>query len=293
MWNRPFFLPCYLMSIDFKPSQPIGIFDSGIGGLTVARAITKLLPNEQLIYFGDTAHMPYGEKSAEAIKNYSIKIADFLKTKNCKMIVIACNTASAAGFKSVVKSTGMKDLIVNVIDPAAAYVVKNHYREKIGVIATKRTINSNVYAKRIASLDPIANVVQLATPLLAPMIEEGFYNNKISQTIINSYLSKSKLNKIDALILGCTHYPLVKNEIQKFYGKSVEVIDTSEIVAQYVKAVLEKHHLLNLTKPSKMILAKKAKQFFVSDFTQSFEESSKIFFNEKVKLKQCNIWEDK
>lgn len=293
MWNRPFFLPCYLMSINFKPAQPIGIFDSGIGGLTVARAITKLLPNEQLIYFGDTAHMPYGEKSAEAIKNYSIKIADFLKTKNCKMIVIACNTASAAGFKAVVKSTGMKDLIVNVIDPAAAYVVKNHYREKIGVIATKRTINSNVYAKRIASLDPIADVVQLATPLLAPMIEEGFYNNKISQTIINSYLSKSKLNKIDALILGCTHYPLVKNEIQKFYGKSVEVIDTSEIVAQYVKAVLEKHHLLNLTKPSKMILAKKAKQFFVSDFTQSFEESSKIFFNEKVKLKQCNIWEDK
>ncbi len=293
MWNRPFFLPCYQMSTHFKPSQPIGIFDSGIGGLTVARAITKLLPNEKIIYFGDTAHMPYGEKSAEAIKNYSIKIAEFLKEKNCKMIVIACNTASAAGFKAVVKSTGMKDLVVNVIDPAAAYVVKHHYRQKIGVIATKRTIGSNVYSKRIASLDPIANVVQLATPLLAPMIEEGFYNNKISQTIINSYLSKSKLNKIDALILGCTHYPLVKNEIQKFYGKSVEVIDTSEIVAQYVKAVLDKHHLLNLESPAKMTIGNKAKQFFVSDFTQSFEESSKIFFNEKVKLKQCNIWEEK
>jgi glutamate racemase len=279
------------MTTTNKQTQPIGIFDSGIGGLTVARAIIKLLPNEQIIYFGDTAHMPYGEKSAEAIKNYSVKIAEFLKFKNCKMIVIACNTASAAGFRAVVKSTGMKDLIVNVIDPAAQYVVKNHYRQKIGVIGTKRTVSSNVYAKRIESLDPLANVVQLATPLLAPMIEEGFYNNKISQTIIDSYLSKSKLSKIDALILGCTHYPLVKAEIQKFYGKLVKVIDSSEIVAQHVKAVLEKHQLLNPITPSKISFGKKAQQFIVSDYTQSFEETSKIFFNEKVKLKQYNIWE--
>jgi glutamate racemase len=273
-----------------KPSQPIGIFDSGIGGLTVAKAITKLLPNEKIIYFGDTAHMPYGEKSADAIKHYSIKIAEFLKYKNCKMIVIACNTASAAGYRAVVKHTGMKDLIVNVIDPAADYVVKHFYRKKIGVIATKRTVSSNVYAKRIARLDAVTNVVQLATPLLAPMIEEGFYNNKISQTIINSYLSKSKLNTIDALILGCTHYPLIKNEIQKFYGKKVAVVDSSEVVAQYVKTVLEKHGLLN--PGNKFGLAKADRQFYVSDYTQSFEESSKIFFDEKVKLKQFNIWED-
>jgi glutamate racemase len=273
-----------------KPSQPIGIFDSGIGGLTVAKAITKLLPNEKIIYFGDTAHMPYGEKSADAIKHYSIKIAEFLKYKNCKMIVIACNTASAAGYRAVVKHTGMKDLIVNVIDPAADYVVKHFYRKKIGVIATKRTVSSNVYAKRIARLDAVTNVVQLATPLLAPMIEEGFYNNKISQTIINSYLSKSKLNTIDALILGCTHYPLIKNEIQKFYGKKVAVVDSSEVVAQYVKTVLEKHRLLN--PGNKFGLAKADRQFYVSDYTQSFEESSKIFFDEKVKLKQFNIWED-
>ncbi|MCE2739907.1 MAG: glutamate racemase [Sphingobacteriales bacterium] len=279
------------MNHTFKPIQPIGIFDSGIGGLTVARAITKLLPNEQIIYFGDTAHMPYGEKSAEAIKHYSIKIAEFLKFKNCKMIVIACNTASAAAYKSVVKSTGMKDLIVNVIDPAVAYVVKHHYRQRVGVIATKRTISSNVYAKRIEALDPVSDVVQLATPLLAPMIEEGFYNNKISQTVINSYLSKSKLSKIDALILGCTHYPLIKDEIQSFYGKSVDIVDSSEIVAQYVKEVLAKNSLLNENKGTLFSIAKKS-QFFVSDYTQSFEETSKIFFNEKVKLKQFNIWEE-
>jgi glutamate racemase len=279
------------MNHTFKPIQPIGIFDSGIGGLTVARAITKLLPNEQIIYFGDTAHMPYGEKSADAIKHYSIKIAEFLKFKNCKMIVIACNTASAAAYKSVVKSTGMKDLIVNVIDPAVAYVVKHHYRQRVGVIATKRTISSNVYAKRIEALDPVSDVVQLATPLLAPMIEEGFYNNKISQTVINSYLSKSKLSKIDALILGCTHYPLIKDEIQSFYGKSVDIVDSSEIVAQYVKEVLAKNSLLNENKGTLFSIAKKS-QFFVSDYTQSFEETSKIFFNEKVKLKQFNIWEE-
>ncbi len=273
-----------------KPIQPIGIFDSGIGGLTVARAITRLLPNEKIIYFGDTAHMPYGEKSAEAIKHYSLKIAEFLMFKNCKMIVIACNTASAAGYKAVLKHTGMKDLVVNVIDPAAEFVVKNYYRKKIGVIATKRTVSSNVYSKRISHLDPVADVSQLATPLLAPMIEEGFYNNKISQTIINSYLSKSKLGDIDALILGCTHYPLIKTEIQKFYGKKVAVIDSSEVVANHVKSVLEKHNLLN--PGSKFGLSKADKQFFVSDYTQSFEETSKIFFEEKVKLKQFNIWED-
>jgi glutamate racemase len=278
------------MSTQAKPVQPIGIFDSGIGGLTVAKAITKLLPNEKIIYFGDTAHMPYGEKSAEAIKHYSVKIAEFLKFKNCKMIVIACNTASAAGYKAVLKHTGMKDLVVNVIDPAAEFVIKNYYRKKIGVIATKRTISSNVYSKRITHLDPVADVAQLATPLLAPMIEEGFYNNKISQTIINSYLSKSKLDKIDALILGCTHYPLIKNEIQKYYGKKVAVVDSSEVVANHVKAVLEKHQLLN--PGSRFGISKAEKQFFVSDYTQSFEETSKIFFGEKVKLKQFNIWED-
>lgn len=291
VWVSAFFCILPIMNHTFKANQPIGIFDSGIGGLTVARAIAKLLPNEQIIYFGDTAHMPYGEKSADAIKHYSVKIADFLKFKNCKMIVIACNTASAAAYKSVVKSTGMKDLVVNVIDPAVDYVVKNHFRQKVGVIATKRTISSNVYAKRIEALDPVSDVVQLATPLLAPMIEEGFYNNKISQTIINSYLSKSKLSKIDALILGCTHYPLIKNEIQKFYGKSVEIIDSSEIVAQQVKLVLERNLLLNEAQSSRFTFGKKS-QFFVSDFTQSFEETSKIFFDEKVKLKHFNIWEE-
>ncbi len=270
------------MNNSYKPTQPIGIFDSGIGGLTVARAITKLLPNEQIIYFGDTAHMPYGEKSADAIKHYSIKIAEFLKFKNCKMIVIACNTASAAGFKAVVKHTGMKDLIVNVIDPAAEYVVKNHYRQKIGVIATKRTVSSNVYAKRIESLDPVSDVVQLATPLLAPMIEEGFYNNTISQTIINEYLSNPKLNNIDALILACTHYPLISREIDSYYQHKVKIIDSALIVAQAVEQHLNQNSLLSNSVTEH--------RFFVSDYTLSFEQSTQHFFKEKIRLEHFPLW---
>jgi len=273
------------MSINFKPAQPIGIFDSGIGGLTVARAINKLLPAEKIIYFGDTAHMPYGEKSAEAIKHYCIKIADFLISKKCKTIVIACNTASAAGYKAVVKHTGYKDLVINVIDPAATYATQNHQHQQIGIIGTKRTIGSNVYAKKILQIDAQAKVLQLATPLLAPMIEEGFFNNKISQTIINSYLEKSKLKDINALILGCTHYPLIKTQIEKFYGKKIEVIDSSIIVAKKVKQVLQKHKLLNHGK-------EKNHEFYVSDYTKSFEQTTNLFFGKALKLKQNNIWAD-
>lgn len=273
------------MTTKLLADQPIGIFDSGIGGLTVAKAITQLMPNEKIIYFGDTAHMPYGEKSADAIKHYSVKIAEFLLQHNCKTIVIACNTASAAGFKAVVKQTGLKDLVINVIDPAAEYVQQHYAKQTIGVIGTKRTISSNVYAKKITRLVPQAKVAQLATPLLAPMIEEGFYNNKISQTIINAYLEKSKLSKIHALILGCTHYPLIKNQIEKFYGKRVEVIDSSVVVAKKVKQILAKHKLLQ-TKKTKNL----KHQFFVSDYTTSFEETTNLFFGEKLKLKQQNIW---
>lgn len=273
------------MTTKLQANQPIGIFDSGIGGLTVAKAIHKLMPNERIVYFGDTAHMPYGEKSAEAIKHYSIKIAEYLLSKNCKTIVIACNTASAAGFKAVVKATGLKDLVINVIDPAAEYVQQHYASQTIGVIGTKRTIVSNVYAKKIIKLVPHAKVAQLATPLLAPMIEEGFYNNKISQTIINAYLEKSKLSRIDALILGCTHYPLIKQQIEKYYGKRVEVIDSSVVVAKKVKEVLAQHNLLNQQHGKDL-----KHQFIVSDYTTSFEETTNLFFGQKLKLKQHNIW---
>lgn len=265
--------------------SPIGIFDSGIGGLTVANAITKNLPNESMVYFGDTAHLPYGDKSPDSIKYYSIRIADFLLEKNCKAIVIACNTASAIAFEVVKKHVKNKVPVFNVIDPVVEEVCLQAPK-KIGVIGTKGTIKADAYAKRIRAINSKIEVSSLATPLLAPMIEEGFFNNNISKTIINSYLSKTKLNKIDALILACTHYPLIKKEIESFYKKEINILDSADIVALKLKEVLKSKDLLS----SKSI--KPRHHFFVSDFTKSFEKSTKLFFDGKINLEHYPMWEN-
>lgn len=264
-------------------NRPIGIFDSGIGGLTVASAIARAMPNEQIIYFGDTAHLPYGDKSPAAIRSYSAGIFEFLKSKNCKAIVIACNTASAVATSTVRKLAGKEIPVINVIDPTARYVASKFKSGKIGAIATKATVNSRIYAKRIEKLNENLKVTMLATPLLVSMIEEGFFNNNISQAIIDSYLSKSNLKEIDGLILGCTHFPLIKKEVQKFYNKSTEVIDSTEIVAEYTRSILQKNGILN-AKPGG------AHHFYVSDLTPSFAESTKIFFGKKLKLEKKNLW---
>lgn len=269
-------------------SRPIGIFDSGIGGLTVASAISRILPQEQFIYFGDTAHLPYGDKSAEAIKHYSVKITQLLREYGAKIIVIACNTASAAAYKSVQKMMPAAELTINVIDPVVDFVLAHGY-QNIGIIGTKRTIGSNVYAKKILKANPALHVPSLATPLLAPMIEEGFYNNKISQTIINSYLSKKKLEHIDAIVLACTHYPLIRKEVDHFYKGQVDIIDSASVVASKVKAVLKEQKLLNTTAASKRTVPQH--RFYVSDYTSSFEQTTRIFFGQKVKLQSLNIWE--
>lgn len=266
-------------------SLPIGIFDSGIGGLTVANAIRKILPNEQLIYFGDTAHMPYGDKSPEAIKFYSLKIAKFLLDKKCKVIVIACNTASSHAYHELVHFLGEQVPIINVIDPVVDLMVQNGHNRKIGVIGTKSTIRSDIYAKKFKLANPDIQVSSLATPLLAPMIEEGFFDNSISKTVINSYLSSPKLKKIDSLILACTHYPLVKPEISSFYGGKLEIVNTAEIVAEHVQQRLSELSLLNTD------LAKKH-QFFVSDYTPSFAESTRLFFGEKINLTLHPMWDN-
>ena len=265
-------------------SLPIGIFDSGIGGLTVANAIRKILPDEQLIYFGDTAHMPYGDKSPEAIKFYSLKIAKFLLDKKCKVIVIACNTASSHAYHELVHFLGDQVPIINVIDPVVDIMVKQGKSRKIGVIGTKSTIRSDIYAKKFKSADPGISVSSLATPLLAPMIEEGFFNNTISKTVINSYLSSPKLKNIDSLILACTHYPLIKPEIASFYNGKLDIINTAEIVAEYVKERLSQLKLLTDTPPKKH-------QFFVSDYTPSFAQSTRLFFGEKINLTLNPIWD--
>ncbi|MDP4827132.1 MAG: glutamate racemase [Flavobacteriales bacterium] len=266
--------------------RPIGIFDSGIGGLTVANAIRKKLPNESLVYFGDTAHMPYGDKSPELIRHYSARIAHYLMTFDCKMIVIACNTASSHAFSTVAAVVGPDIPVVNVIDPVVDYVVKHHNKDKVGVIGTKGTIESRVYPRRIQKADKSIKVASLATPLLAPMIEEGFVNNMISRTVIHSYLDKTALRGIDALILGCTHYPLIRKEVASYYKNPVEILDSTLLVAEEVEQILTAKDMLNDASSS-------SHRFMVSDYTEAFEKSTRLFFKEKLELTESRIWDNR
>ncbi|HEY1024204.1 MAG TPA: aspartate/glutamate racemase family protein, partial [Sphingobacteriaceae bacterium] len=202
----------------------------------------------------------------------------------CKLIVIACNTASSYAYRDVVDFLGGQVPIVNVIDPVVDHVALCGQYKKIGVIGTKATIKSGIYPDKIREANPELQVSSLATPLLAPMIEEGFFNNTISHTVINSYLSSAKLKKVDSLILACTHYPLIKAEVEAYYKGKVSIVNTAEIVAEHVKSRLTELDLLNTGVPARH-------QFFVSDYTASFEKSTRMFFGEKIHLKQKNIWD--
>lgn len=266
-------------------NMPIGIFDSGIGGLTVAHAIKTVLPNEQLIYFGDTAHLPYGDKSTAAIQAYSIKIADLLIQQGCKVIVIACNSASAAAYALLKEYTASRAKVINVIDPMVEAIAQLPTPGHVGVIGTRRTIATNIYFNKLTTRIDNLDVSQLATPLLVPMIEEGFIDDRISHDVIGQYLSNEVLRDISTLILGCTHYPLIKEEIINYYNRGVQVLDSSVVTADHLKRYLEKNNLANNTPVSV------GDRFFVSDFTDSFEASAKHFFGEPVQLELHQLWE--
>lgn len=268
-----------------KTIHPIGIFDSGIGGLTVANAILSALPNEQLIYFGDTAHFPYGDKSADLIKSYSEQITKFLLTYQCKAVVIACNTASSVAYKIVQEICDKHAIAFNVIDPVIDYILKKDFK-KVGIIGTLGTIGSNVFYDKIKASKPEVKAYSLATPLLAPMIESGFVHGQISELIIQKYLENDILEDIEAIVLACTHYPLIKKQIEHLYqslGKSVEVLATNEIAAESVKNTLLEKGLENtntLTQPHR---------FYISDYTASFEQSTRLFFGSEVHLEPIKI----
>jgi len=267
-----------------KSELPIGVFDSGIGGLTVAREIIELMPNEKVIYFGDTLHLPYGEKSKEKVINYCSKICKFLLKQQCKAIIVACNTASSLAIQNIKKEIGKKCLVFNVIDPVIEFV-QNLKSKKIGIIGTNATIESKVYEKKIIKFN--SNVFSLATPLLAPMIESSFHNESIKKKIIATYLKNDNLQNIDTLILGCTHYPLIQDEINEFYNGNVNIISSLNSIGLYIQTALKRKNLLN-----KKNYIKKHK-FFVSDFTNSFQKSAKSFFNEEINLKETHIFNEK
>jgi glutamate racemase len=265
-----------------KIDQPIGVFDSGIGGLTVAKALVEALPNESIVYFGDTVHLPYGDKSPHTIKNYTKEIVNFLLAQNVKLILIACNSASAAAYEVLQDYIGTHTLLINVIDPVICFLSKNYSHKRIGLIGTKLTIDSEVYRKKLVSQEREIDLCALATPLLVPIIEEGFFEHRIIDVALSLYLSNPVLQDIEALVLGCTHYPIIKTKIENFYRNKVEVIDTTKIVASAVEHKLTAKKLLSSSLPQH--------SFYVSDYTANFAHQTRLFFGEEVAVKALEIF---
>lgn len=260
-----------------KESQrPIGVFDSGIGGLTVVKALNRLLPNEKIIYFGDTARVPYGNKSKETVTHYSLQIAYFLMKKKIKMLVVACNSASAVALPTLKKHFHIP--VIGVIEPGAKAALQSQSK-KIGVIGTIGTVNSKAYVKALKRFQPKTNVIQKACPLFVQLAEEGWTNNNIAKAVAREYLHELKGYMIDSLILGCTHYPLLKNVIQKSAGENVRLIDSGKETAKKVKDLLSKKGLLNNNLMSK----ENHSVFYVSDFPHKFKEVSQRFLGKELK----------
>lgn len=267
------------------PTQPIGIFDSGIGGLTVAHALVKQLPQENIIYFGDTAHLPYGDKSSAAIQAYAVKIAHMLLQQQCKLILIACNSSSAAAFDLVKEYVASKAIVMNVIDPTVQFLRKNYAHKTIGLIGTRHTVKSNAYKNKIEALNCGIQLIPYATNLLASAIEE-FGNGKVIDSLLEAYLSHPPFKKVDALLLACTHYPIIKTKVANYFAADrIEVIDPSDTVALAVKNTLDNAGLLNKNND------KSIKHFYVSDYTDSFASNAKQFFGNEIKLEHYPLWE--
>lgn len=255
--------------------NPIGIFDSGIGGLTVVKQLSRLLPNEQLIYFGDTARVPYGSKSPRLVQQYALEDARFLLQFDVKMIVVACNSASAAALTLLQERLDIP--VVGVVVPGARAAVQHTKNKRVGVIGTAATIGSGAYSREIQRLDPQINVLGQACPLLVPLVEEGWVDDYVTVLTIKKYLNELLKNQIDTLILGCTHYPVLEQTIQEIIGYEIRLIDSGKETAREVKELLTAKKLLHLG-------SKQAEdRFYVSDIPAKFEEVGSRFLGRQLK----------
>ncbi len=224
-----------------RRERPIGVFDSGIGGLTVVSALRELLPNETIHYLGDTARVPYGGKSAATVERYSLEITGMLLEENCKAIVVACNTASALALPKLMESVSVP--VMGVIRPGAEAAVTATRNGHIGVIGTRATIGSRAYERAISALDPAVHLTVLACPLFVPLIEEGWLEGEITDRVIRQYLAPLLDDGIDTLVLGCTHYPLLRAAIGKFAGDEVQLVDSAHNCATALSRLLETEQL--------------------------------------------------
>ncbi len=221
--------------------RPIGVFDSGIGGLTVVSALRRLLPNESIYYLGDTARVPYGGKSPSTVQRYSLEIASLLLAENAKTIVVACNTASALALPMLEERLAVQ--VTGVIAPGARAATAATRNEHIGVIGTRATIKSGAYERALLELNPAARVTARACPLLVPLIEEGWLESEITDRVLMQYLEPLLDDGIDTLVLGCTHYPLLRPAIARLLGASITLVDSTENCASYVRELLARENL--------------------------------------------------
>ena len=283
-------------------NAPIGVFDSGVGGLTVAREIMRQIPNERIVYFGDTARVPYGSKSKDNIIKFSRQIIRFLQTENVKAIVIACNTASALALDEMQQEFDLP--ILGVVKPGAKVAVETTANKRIGLIGTEANIRSGVYTRYIKSLDDEAKVFEKACPLFVPLVEEGWLHDDITLQVASRYLEELKEKDIDTLIMGCTHYPLLRSTLHRLMGDEVTLVNPAYETAVELKTLLRDMDLTRSSEDLERFSEENSRraaagepildpyQFFVSDRAENFTRFAKAILPKEVKdTKQINIEE--
>jgi glutamate racemase len=266
-------------------SNPIGVFDSGIGGLTVVKQIKSFLPNENIVYFGDTARVPYGSKSNATVIEYALQDAQFLLKKNVKLIVVACNTVSSVALQVLRDKINLP--IIGMITPGAKMALKETANNKIGVIGTYATVNNKAYSKEIKKFDKKSKVFEKACPLFVPFAEEGWLNTEATKLVAKEYLKELKEKEIESLILGCTHYPLLHDVIQEAIGDKVKLIDSGIAASFEVREHLQARNLLNDS------AAKGEDLYFVSDLPEKFRTVAELFLGKKIQhLQKIDLEEE-
>ncbi len=258
-----------------EKEKPIGVFDSGIGGLTVVKRISSALPEENIVYFGDTARVPYGSKSNDTVIEYSMEDAKFLMQKNVKAIVVACNTASSVAIETLKKNFNVP--VIGMIDPGAATAIKTTRNNRVGVIGTRATILNKAYSNKIRQLNPEIEVFETACPLFVPLAEEGWIDHKATYEIAEEYLHDLRDENIDTLVLGCTHYPILSKVIQEIIGDDVTLVDSGIVAAEMIRDELDRTGLHTNS------YSMGNQDLYVSDIPTKFREVAELFLGNPVK----------
>lgn len=275
-----------------NPELPIGIFDSGVGGLTVYRALHEHLPDERFVYLGDTARLPYGTKSLQTVERYAVENAEFLEARGIKLLVVACNTASARALPAIRRALAID--VIGVIEPGAALAIDSSDAGRIGVIATETTVTSGAYSAAIRRRAPAAEVIERACPLFVPLAEEGWADTEVARMVAAAYLKDFRETRVSTLVLGCTHYPILRRVIHEAVGADVRLIDSGEAAAVAVENVLKKTELArtasNRTRRERS-LCDSLDHFFVTDAAERFGRVAERFLGvAPAVLEAVEVW---